>query len=316
MTTVVSIDWGGTSLKAVCLKSDQKPAFYTAPASNLRLIKPQQLQQIVKDLQTELQIGSSSLDYLLIGAAGAGDQIAIENLKKEIYRQIPSLKVCKIYPDYKCNHAAALGGQKGLLSINGTGSLLYYSDYSYEKRFGGWGYIFDNAPSGACFGRMALQSALESYEGNTATKLITQKLEQNHDFSDSAAILNDIYRADNQQKHLGDFAYILTSCFDKKDQQATKLINNSLEHLKKRIAFMLEAISENSLPMSGIGGLWESWPEFFKLISNMVKNNFPQIALKKPVYKNIFGPLIYQSKNCKECSHIFSLIPEKDKIYE
>ncbi|MGM0598364.1 MAG: BadF/BadG/BcrA/BcrD ATPase family protein [Candidatus Rifleibacteriota bacterium] len=316
MTTVVSIDWGGTNLKAVCLRPEKKTLFYQAPASNIRLVRQADLRGIIHNLVTELQLASYSPDYLLIGAAGAGDKTAGQNLKAEINKQIPSLKVCKIYPDYKCNHAAALGGKSGILSINGTGSLLYYSNYSSEKRLGGWGYLFDSAPSGACFGRMVLRSALEYCEGTAAKKNIFNKLKQNYAFQDSATILSDIYQADNQQKHLGNFADVLTSCFDEEDSEAKKLINTSIEQLKARVSFMLESIPESFPTMSGTGGLWDNWPEFAHLINEMVKNNFPRIKLRKPRYKYVYGPLIYQSKACKECNRIFSLIAEKDKKNE
>ena len=235
-------------------------------------------------------------------------------MKNEIYNQLPSLKVCEIYPDYKCNHAAALGGESGILSINGTGSLLYYNNYNCDKRLGGWGYLFDNAPSGASFGRMVLKSALEYTEGDSSKKNIFNKLNHEYALKDATTILDEIYQSANQQNYLGQFANILTSCFDENVLEAKKLVKNSIGQMKKRLSCMLESISDTRPVLSGIGGLWENWPEFAKIMDNMMKEDFPKISLKKPIYKNIFGPLIYQSKSCDECRHIFSLIPEKDKL--
>ncbi len=319
MRTIVSIDWGGTSIRAVRIAQGR---IFSAPpiaAANIRSISTEKLRDVSNRLSISLNVASEATDWL-IGAAGAADLDAAERVNKLVLSISGPKSTCRIFPDFLCNHAAALGGKTGILSVNGTGSLLYAESDQQELRLGGWGYLLDECPSGALFGKLALQSVLGFIEGDQAAREISEQYGMQFGDPDRQKILNDLYRADNQQHHLGYFSEILTRAYDKGDARAKELITKSIFALINQLKYLLNFEKESAPTIvSGIGGLWEKWPSFSKIMEQAILENKLPVVLKRPIYHPVFGPLLLQRKKQPEdtgFSKILQTISDKEMRYE
>lgn len=319
MRTLVCIDWGGTSIRAVRITQGRVYSPPSFAAANIRSISAENLRDISNRLSTSLNVASEATDWL-VGAAGAADLDAAERVTKVILSISGPKSTCRIFPDFLCNHAAALGGKTGILSVNGTGSLLYAESDEEERRLGGWGYLLDESPSGAFFGKLTLQSVLSFMEGDEAARGIAEEYGVQYGKPDRQKILNDLYRSDNQQHYLGNFSKILTKAFDGGDKRAIELVEKSIFALINQLKYLLTH-NKATFPIvvSGIGGLWENWPTFSKLIGQALSEARLPVVLKRPVYRPVFGPLLLQGKKQREetgFSKILQTISDKEMRYE
>ncbi|GAB4276207.1 MAG: hypothetical protein Kow0029_18010 [Candidatus Rifleibacteriota bacterium] len=314
MTCLVSIDWGGTSLRAAFIGRNGLIGTSTMPAANIRTLSDERLNEIKENLarQTE-NIEFQELKWL-VGAAGAADTKAAERVKSCLLSISPKGSSCDVYPDYICNHASALGGNDGIISVNGTGSLLF-AEFGHEHmRLGGWGYLLDEIPSGAYFGKLVLTCVLDFLEGNSSCKTIYDVYEMNMHPPDRSYILDRLYQAGNIQNHLGSFSKILTTSYDLGDATAQALVNASVERLIDMISRVIESFpATEQANLSFCGGLWENWPTFYNIVNSAITDRNLKITMHEPEYKNLFGPLIQKGKTDKLAASLFKKIPDKEK---
>lgn len=315
MSKIACLDWGGTKISAICIVEGKLVAEKEIPAANIRTVSDIALERICNELK---QLTGESCAHLtwVIGAAGAGDCRAAARIEKKLQEISGSGSKYLIFPDYICNHAAAFAAGPGILSINGTGSLIFAEKNEKSVMVGGWGYLLDEAPSGAFFGRQTLKSVLEFLEGNHDCEGIADEFSRQHFPPERSRILDQLYRADNLQHQLGRFARVLTSCYDNHDPQAMAIVSASvailIRQLKQAASLGHEA---PDLAISGWGGLWQNWSAFHNIVEIAIKKADLQQKFQQPIYKPVFGPLLYQAKFDSMLKEALVSIPEEEKRY-
>jgi N-acetylglucosamine kinase-like BadF-type ATPase len=317
VTCYLSVDWGGTSFRAAVIRPGKKVEFCRKSAANIRTASVHQLELLAQSLFDDNLHGINDRIVWLIGAAGGADLLAARRVKEVFLELSPTNSVCEIFTDFVCNHASALGGKDGIISVNGTGSLLYADIGNTRIRKGGWGYLLDRSPSGSRFGLLVLRSVLEYLEGDKSREKIYNSYLQQGFKGDKAEILDSLYQAENHQNYLGRFAEVLTCAYNDGDQLAESLVKESFSFLGNDLAKLTDRFSEEiPLNITGCGGLWQNWSSFADLFSQMLNEQRRRFILTRPVYKPVFGPLIHWGKNNSEGADIFAELPEEDKEHD
>lgn len=168
---LISLDWGGTKVAGIVV--DRRASTVqrlSVPAGNLRLTSPGRLRDIL--LQICRAVGLESLRHTWwgIGAAGARPECDAERVRESLIGMCAEapVGVC-LWNDAQTGFAAAFGAEDGVLSINGTGCILWGRCGAAEERRGGWGYLLDESPSGGYFGTLAARAILSAWEGDGET---------------------------------------------------------------------------------------------------------------------------------------------------
>lgn len=89
------------------------------------------------------------IEYVVIGMAGISrfDTTIIQSFKQQCYKNFPNIKKVELLTDVEL--LFELIEPNSLAVSIGTGSILVYkSETSEKKYFGGWGYLFDDYLSG------------------------------------------------------------------------------------------------------------------------------------------------------------------------
>jgi N-acetylglucosamine kinase-like BadF-type ATPase len=317
VTLYASVDWGGSKFRALLLCDSNAIHKIELPAANLRTITDSQYLTIRQHLNSCQALQNAKKVIWLVGAAGANDEKAVNKAKENLLAISPPGSRVKIYPDYLCNHAAGFSGKEGIISVNGTGSFIYAQHNKQKFQAGGWGFVLDESPSGAYFGRLALQAVLAFLEGNHKMAGIAGHFTNLHYKPERKKILNQLYRAGNMQNFLGSFAIVLTKAADEQDKQAESLIDNSFAMLGKQLVWLTALMgSDKILSICGCGGLWQNWPTFEARFSKMLKKYKLPLQLKPPKLKAVVGPLIYYARNNEQAKERLALLPKKEIIYE
>lgn len=308
-TTYISIDWGGTNLKGVCFGENISTKTFQLPSSNLKNISQENLVKICHSLYSLVSKFGLPPFKWLIGAAGTGND-SIKNLLSSTLNQVAqSPQDLELYPDFVCNHASAFNGENGILSINGTGSVLYGVKNNKDLRLGGWGFIFDETPSAGFFGKSYLEAVLMGMEGNKNLKNYSENFtDLNGEKIDKNELLNQIYLAPSIQNYLGKYAQRFTTAYDNREPYALDTINTSINKLSKSIEQIAHKLNFEKANICGSGGLWSNWKPFHGLVESQCKKQNIQLVWKEPSLPLYLGAAYHYSKFNKEIAHILSLM--------
>lgn len=289
----VSIDWGGSELKGIYTGNRREFALH---AGNIRLLSLERLSNICYDIMQAAKIGADKAIWL-IGAAGADDLTAAKRLEEAVKAAHPACRQVVVKSDYECNHAACLAGKDGILSVNGTGSIIFAKCGQCSARFGGWGYVLDELPSGAWFGRKALEGVLRNLEGFSDSRICREIFESRFGKADRRSIIDALYRAASIQRKLGEYAPVLTEASVSGCPFATKAISDSIAQL---LGFFRQAATQTGMSgtvsLCGSGGLWQKWPKLASMVCEKAVEAGVVFDLTSPSSALSLGPLILQSQ--------------------
>ena len=298
-TTYISIDWGGTHLKGAIIKENIIKKEFNLPAGNLKIIFDEELLNICKQIIDLIKNYNESNIIMLIGAAGVSNDITSNRLIKIINSLTNSFEKIIVYPDYLCNHVALLNGNDGIISINGTGSILFGVNEAKMIRQGGWGYVFDETPSGGYFGKKYLEAVLIGLDGDYKYSYYVNDFKLNNGFVNREEILNQVYFASSIQQYLGNYAINFINAYNKKDNYAIKTINDSVELLSKSILDLTIKLNLSNPKFCGSGGLWDNWIDFKPLVDNSCKNRGIKLDWQEKTNPLTLGPfLCYKYQHC------------------
>lgn len=308
MTSYISIDWGGTNLKGIVCANGEVSEVFELPSGNIRTVQNQQLMKICQNLYQLVTELSDPPYKWLIGAAGAGNQSVINLLKVAITMAAGSTQDIEIYPDYLCNHAAALCGSDGILSVNGTGSILFGVNAEKNIRLGGWGYLFDKTPSGAYFGKKYIEAVLMGFEGHKDYEYYYNTyIGPNGEKANRHEILGQIYSSPSAQNYLGIFSKYLTEAYDANEPKAKAIIDSSIKSLSESIAYLALELELSKPKISGSGGLWDNWAPFKNLVKTACQTRGLQLEWQERNMPLVYGPLYHYYRTSGEIDiNIFS----------
>lgn len=298
MTVHVSLDLGGTAARGVALRWPDGPAVpLEAPSRNLRLILDLELGRLLLTIRDQLvAAGLTGPAWWLIGAAGgrpASDAPRLAQLLADL--AIPAAGL-HLWRDFEANHAAAFAGGDGILTVNGTGSVLYGRWQGAEARRGGWGYLLDEVPSAGACGRWALQAILQAQAGNPVSlvwpSLVASSLPP--EAATTPTLLDHLYATSSPQKVLGSFAPFLTTAADQGCPWARARLEASFDQWAAEMGRLADELAIPApVPFAGIGGLWQHWPGCRPLASKALHHRFPGRFTGPPARLDpAWGPLV------------------------
>lgn len=322
MTIFISLDVGGSFCHGFGVRWPHGPQVtLEAPSRNLRTILDIELGRLLLTIRD--QAASSGLAEpanWLIGAAGGRperDTRRIANLMQDLGVPFADLVV---YRDFEANHAAAFGGEDGLLSVNGTGSVLYGRYKGREARRAGWGYLLDEIPSAGAFGRWALQAILQLQAGTPFSPVWAQLAAKNlpPEATSSASLLDLLYASSSPQKLLAGFSPLFTRAWSESCPWAQARMAGAFDLWAKEMGQLADSLaapepklepkpesepeSESELepvpiPFSGLGGLWKDWPDGLALAKAAIHKTFPgRFNYLPPRFAPAWGPLLLHLK--------------------
>lgn len=295
---MISLDIGGTAATGVALWWPDGPLVRLAcPSKNLRSMSSDDLTTLIRNISNQIYATADIGDATwLIGGAGARPDTDRGRWALTIEKLGLGAADIVISRDYEANHAAAFGGEEGILSVNGTGSVVFGRRGGQDRRRGGWGFLLDTAPSGAEFGRLAMQQVLGAIEENIPENSILssfQKQFRNLQI-DRASLLDWLYADPAAQRRLGEIAPVLTIAVDAGDRTAEALVSASLRRWAADVRALAGELGfGSSVSLAGIGGLWSHWKAFPERAMAVLGEREPgRFSLREPAFPPSWGPLI------------------------
>ncbi len=124
-----------------------------------------------------------------------------------------------------------------IAAICGTGSVVYGYDGEALERYGGWGYLFDNAGSGFDIGRDAIRHALMAEEGECSESALSRAVSEKV----GGRIFDNIGEIYAKGKdHIASFAPLVIDLAAKGDGDALAIVKRTVS----RLAFLINRAAQ------------------------------------------------------------------------
>ena len=154
----------------------------------------------------------------------------------------------------------ATGGEPGIITIAGTGSIAFGRNADGKlARAGGWGYIFGDEGGAFDIARQAVRAALYMEEGWGTETILLERLLQATKSATASQLLHQFY-AEFDRVAIARLAPLVTAAAQEGDPSALQIVEYAAHHLANlAIGVYRMLFHRGQLPaVSFIGGVFES----------------------------------------------------------
>jgi N-acetylglucosamine kinase-like BadF-type ATPase len=152
--------------------------------------------------------------------------------KQAILHEILPADVVVVTDDAVIALAGATGGEPGIVTIAGTGSIAFGRNAAGgTARVGGWGYIFGDEGSGFDIARQALRAALRAEEGWGPPTALAHALLDATGSADANGALHLFYTPDWPRSRMATLAPLVDAAAMAGDAVARDILHNAAQQL-------------------------------------------------------------------------------------
>ena len=195
--------------------------------------------------------GYPNVTAIFAGIAGCGIPKCAEKVLKFLTEQYP-----KMHIEVKGDSINAVYSTQYfnscLVTIAGTGAVIFAKHNENMTRIGGWGYLLDKGYNGFHLGTEVLRAVMAEEDGIGAHTALTAKLQRKLG-GRAVDHIAALYTKSNDE--LASFARILFEAFDEGDEVAFGIVKETITHLCSMLYKVLEKHPECDRKVIIVGGL-------------------------------------------------------------
>lgn len=286
--TIIAIDGGGTHTRGALFQHEVIKAVSKSGTTRIGTVGVgeacERTLNVIIDLCAQADVEHHEIDALVIGLAGVWleeEKLRAAHLLKTLGRghnfEFNDLIVTS---DAEIALEGALGGEDGIITIVGTGSIGLAKVDGRLERCGGWGIELDDEGSGAWIGREALTQVVRAIDGRGEPTSLVDVVDNLYP-TISIEKPRTIVKAYNE----GGFKYQMLTpsvmkCAEEGDKIALDIIQRSAKHLVE-LPQALKKHYKGKIPVVLMGGIIDNDTLLAKLLIEEV-NNDPDLKLLEP----------------------------------
>jgi N-acetylglucosamine kinase-like BadF-type ATPase len=218
---------------------------------------PTKLRRVVRECLSNAGIDIDKVSFTSACFGMSGGPADKQILLSEIIRAARLL----VTDDAVIALSGALGGEPGVVTIAGTGSISFGRDSEGRRgRAGGWGYVFGDEGGAFDIVRQALRAILRHEEGWGPTTLLRERLLEKTGENDANAVLHAFYTTAWPRSRVATLAPIVSSLAEAGDAVSRHVLEQAAHSLA---SFALAVRAElwdvdSAVRFSYIGGVFRS----------------------------------------------------------
>lgn len=215
------------------------------------------MRKCLGDAAAEAGIDAAALrfDVVCMGFSGGAED------KEEYLRETVSAERYLLTTDAWIALTGATGGEPGVMTISGTGSIaLGRNAAGRTQRVGGWGYVFGDEGSGFDLTRQAIRAALRFEEGwGPPTALHTRLLEA-CEAPDANTLMHWFYTDAWPRSRVASLSRLVDETAREGDAAALEILRNAAQQLATMASVVRGSLfgSEEAAVVSYVGGVFQS----------------------------------------------------------
>ena len=311
---VLGIDGGGTKTEAVLMDENyQVIGSGKSGPSNYQSVGIEVAKNSIQTAITQTLANSNTsrpISGICLGLAGVGrpeDFLVVENFLQEIIANLPikwdlqpnTIIICS---DSNIALVGGLGGSVGIVTIAGTGSIVFgQNSQGVTKRVGGWGYLLGDEGGGYYIAIRGLQAALKGYDGRGSPTTLVTDFQRYLGIKNIEGIVEIVYRRGWDVKQIAALAPIVSAAADKEDKVAKKIIRDAVEELSGATEIVISTLFQRHefFEVVTIGSVWNNMINFRTRFENSIGAIAPAAQVIWPRHQPVYGAGIIALKAVK-----------------
>lgn len=296
MAFFLGIDGGGT--KTRCVLADETTVIAKSMTGGCSVIRQgeqqakEALHNAIGQVCAAAKISPERIDGICIGVTGAARQEIAGKIRSILSEIVPGLEASKIevVGDNVIALEAAFGTGPGVITIAGTGSIVYGRDGAGKTlRAGGWGFAISDEGSGYWIGRRAISAILAARDRGGETALGPMVL---HAWK--LAGIDELVQQANATPP-PDFPRlfpIVLRAAEEGDDVARALLAEAGAELATLVAIVVRQLTPSDmLPIATTGSVFRQSPDVRQVFYNTLLASFPGIEVRQDLADPVEGAL-------------------------
>ncbi len=181
--------------------------------------------------------------------------------KEALVREFLSAEHLTVTHDALIALAGACGGEPGLITIAGTGSIAFGRNASGEiARAGGWGYVFGDEGGGFDIARQALRASLRYEEGWGPPTVLHRRLLDISGAANANELMHHFYTPEYPRSRVATYSRLVDEAAVDGDAVAQQLLDRAAHELAGLASAVRGQLFRTNEParVSYIGGVFRS----------------------------------------------------------
>jgi N-acetylglucosamine kinase-like BadF-type ATPase len=298
---IIGLDGGGTKTTAVlCSPDGAILAEAQGGPSNFQVIGVEKAASTILDLVANCShsIGCKpeEIGSIVAGLTGAGRPLDQERMVEGLNRLARErglvLRDMAVESDARIALEGAFGGRPGIITIAGTGSIVFGKD---EKgtvhRAGGWGRLIGDEGSGYAIGAAAFREVARMMDGRGKKTKLARLFASTVDLGTQEAIINALYR---QQFDIASVAPLVLKAAEAGDAVARRILENACNDLVEVIGACLAKMNQGTRrrivrPLAFVGSLLTNENMYSRKVRSTIRRRLPLIRVQQAEASPVVG---------------------------
>jgi len=253
MKYVIGVDGGGTKTEASAYDSDGKAMITSVKGfANLLNNKEIALDNIVSAIREIIdRFGTNDLSGVYLGIAGSevgeNAKIISDKIKNEL--KIDSI----VMNDSEIALKAMLKGNDGILTIAGTGSIVFGINNNITSKCGGWGNLLGDEGSGYSIAIDSIKRMIFEEEHSIPQSELTKKIMIKLGIKSVDEITNFVYSSTKDE--IASLTPIVARLGEVGDKIACEILINEGVELAKTVESVYKKLKFESCSIALVGGV-------------------------------------------------------------
>ena len=280
--TIICIDGGGTKTHGVLFTGDEVRAELKSGTTRIGAVgfgeSCERTLNVIIELCKQSKINTSEVDVIVVGLAG----VWLDNEKKRSMYLIKTLASTMGYAindlivtsDAEIALEGALNGEKGIITIVGTGSIgLAKCNEGAFVRCGGWGIELDDEGSGAWVGKEGITAVVRSLDGRGIPTILTEKLCELVPRFDVAEPRTIVSAYNDKAFEYQSITPLVMQCAALNDKVCMDIMERAAKHLAELPNSLLQHFKQKKVDVALMGGIIDNDTLLSKMLRSELEKN-------------------------------------------
>lgn len=286
----ISVDGGATKTLAACYDQDGRILGVAANGpSNFRNIGAENAASNIRDAVLNCVersgIDSSDVKKITFALAGVKDSQKSTDIIDAFIRKLGLNLPYSLLNDGEAGYNCRFFRENGIIAAPGTGMIAYGRSGERFERSSGWGWLIGDEGGAFYIGRRSIQEASKIADGRTISEsgLLTEIMDF-FDVKEPRQIVNSVYTTPIDIRRIASLARIVSRMAGSGDSLATEIVEEAASEAGKCVISLQRRLEDQSIEVSGYGGVYRSGPIYWNRLIATVRSEFPETKFRQPLF--------------------------------
>ena len=286
----VSVDGGATKTLAACYDSEGHVLGVAANGpSNFRNIGTDNASSNIRDAVLKsierAGINKNEVEKITFALAGVKDSQKSTEIIDAFIKKLELKLPYMLLNDGEAGYNSRFFKEDGIIAAPGTGMIAYGKSGSRFERTSGWGWLIGDEGGAFYIGRRSLQEAAKIADGRTmGESTFLSRLMEFFDVTEPRQLVNVVYTNPVNIRLIASIARIVSDLANSGDGEAIEILREAASEAGKCVVSLKRAFNDESLEVSGYGGVYRAGSIYWDKLVETVKAAYPDTKFRSPLF--------------------------------